>query len=406
MSRPYSPKTFLRKVPNKLLKAYFSRHGGLPDVDFDKLAENNMGPVFDAMSKLTAQIMTRIEGDFHQVNELACLPGTRAILEEAAMRPVLHKRGAKTPQDGGDASAVDWPSLFAGMKNDYERAFWTFMNQLDVFHVASDLLEMDRIGSWQKWPVGKGLAPAVEEKIQPFTDGICEFYRPQGRGHRCHVENYLRQIPERHCYFVYPADYPSTEPGYDEAGSFGEQPRRPAIEMIFVYRPEMGMLETSARGRGDEVEALLDIFCRTILGLPRLPPKPGEPTYDLSGLKNREFTLDTEPQDAIESVCIKRMKLELSGGGRQITLDITSKNAKPAMIYDLLDLALNKEKVPLETLLLTHVKCQFIFKARDGKREKRLTFEITHPDRCTLGDDDPYDQVAMKHLKLWKIAHG
>ncbi len=406
MSRPYSPRTFLRKVPNRLLKDYFALHGGLPGVDFDKLAENDMGPVFDGILTLTPKTQTRIESDFHEINKLACLAGTRAILEEAAMTPVLQGIGAKSSQGRGEATKVDWPKQFSTMKNDYERAFWTFLNHRDVFQVANDLMEMDRIGSWRKWPVGKGLTPAVEEKIQPFTDGICEFYRPQGRGHRCHVENYLRQTPDRHCYFVYPADYPSTEPGYSETGEFGEQDRRPAIEMIFVYRPETGMLETSAGGKGDEVEALLDIFCRTILGLPRLPQKPAEPTYDLSGLKNRDFPLDTEPQDAIESVCVKRMKLELPGGSRRVTLDITSRNTKPAMIYDLMDLALNKEKVPLETLLLTHVKFQFIFKARDGKREKRLTFEITHPDRCTLEDDDPYDQVAMKYLKLWKIARG
>jgi hypothetical protein len=394
----------LGKVPNKLLKEYFARHGGLPEVDFDKLAENDMEPVFVAMQKLAPETQTQIEAVFPEINELACQAGIRAILEEAAIRPFLHQIGAKATQDDAGAGKVDWASQFAGMKNHYERAFWTFLNDKGVFDVASDLMEMDRVGSWQKWPVGKGLTPAVDEEVQPFTEEIRGFFRPQGRGRRCHVDNYLRQNPERHCYFVYPADYPSTEPGYSKAGEFGEQDRRPAIEMIFVYRPETGMLETSASGKGEDVEALLDIFCRTILGLSKLPPRPGEPAFDLSGLKKRDFPHPTEPQDAIELVCVKRLRLDLPGsGGRRIILEASASKAKPGAVYDLLDIALNKETIPVDTLFLSQVKFQFVFAARDGKREKRLTFEVSHPNRCTL-KDDPYDQIAKKYLKLWKIA--
>jgi hypothetical protein len=404
MGRQYSPKTFLRKVPNKLLNVYFSRYGGLPEVEFDKLAENHMEPVFEAILKLPPKTQTRIEANFHQINELAFPIGTRAILEEAAMGLILEKIGAKATEGDSSTDKAKWPGLFAVMKNDYERAFWTFLDDLRVFEVASDLIEMDRIGSWKKWPVGKVLTPAVKESIQPFTDEICEFFRPQGRGQHCHVENYLRQTPERHCYFVYPADYPSTEPGYDEAGAFGEQQRRPAIEMIFVYRPETGMLETSASGKREDVEALLDIFCRTILGLPKLPPRPSEPAFDLMGLKKRDFPHATEVQDAINLVCIKKLRLDLPGmGGRRIILEASASKTKPDAVYDLLDVALNKERVPVDTLFLSQVKFQFVFAPRGGKREKKLTFEVSHPDRCTL-KDDPHDQIAKKYLKLWKIA--
>jgi hypothetical protein len=174
--------------------------------------------------------------------------------------------------------------------------------------------------------------------------------------------------------------------------------------MIFVYRPETGMLETSAGGKREDVEALLDIFCRLILGLPKLPPRPSKPAFDLSGLKSRDFQHPTEPQDAIESVYIKRLKFDLqSTGGRRIILEASASKAKPNAVYDLLDTALNKEKVSVDTLFLSQVKFQFVFAARDGKREKKLTFEVSHPDRCTL-KDDPYDQIAKKYLKLWKIA--
>ena len=121
-------------------------------------------------------------------------------------------------------------------------------------------------------------------------------------------------------------------------------------------------------------------------------------------MKSRDFQHPTEPQDAIDSVYIKRLRLDLPGsGGRRIILEAGVSKAKPDAVYDLLDVALNKEKVSLDTLFLSQVKFQFVFAARNATREKRLTFEVSHPDRCTL-KDDPYDQIAKKYLTLWKIA--
>lgn len=128
-----------------------------------------------------------------------------------------------------------------------------------------------------------------------------------------------------------------------------------------------------------------------------------EPAFDLAGLKRRDFPHPTDPEDAIDLVCIKRMRLDPPGIGRRIILEAGASRTKPNAVYDLLDAALNRENLPLESLFLSQVKFQFIFAARDGKREKKLTFEVSHPDRCTL-KDDPHDQIAKKYLKLWKIA--
>lgn len=300
MWRNYSPKTFLRQTPNKVLKEYFARRNVLADVDFDSLKETEIEPIAQALDELPEKERTEIEADFRQVNEMACSLGVRVLVEEAESS--FHN--------------LDLSETFEQMKNHYERAFWVFLNQRIVFEIASELAYMERVSSWRRRYVGEGLTPAVEEKdLENLAKSLSDFYKKQGRGHHCKIDNYLRQRPERHCYFAYPEDYATTDIGYDEGGEFLHWPRKPAFEVIFVYRPESGSLEVSAKGGKDEIEKLQEIFCQTILGLDRLPDEKGKP-YDLSKLKDKDFAFRRDPEDGIEKVTIKSLRLDLPGGGQ------------------------------------------------------------------------------------------
>jgi len=332
MSRNYSPKTFLRKTPNALLKEYFGRKKLLTDIDFDSLGDTEIELIAEALDELPEQQKTEIGADFRQVNEMACEMGVRVLVEEAAYP--YHN--------------IDLTTTFEGMKNHYERAFWVFLNHPVVFEIASELVYMDRVGSWKRRYVGEGLAPAVEkEDLENLAKALSEFYKKQGRGHHCKIDNYRREQPERHCYFAYPEDYATTDMGYDEKGQFIHWPKRPAFEVIFAYRPESGFLEVSAKGKSDEIEALQEIFCQTILGLKGLPDEKGK-HYDLSKLKDKNFRFVTDPQDGIEGVLIKMLRFDLSGfGNRRITFEASSKGEEQP-VHTLIEQALNKAKVPLD----------------------------------------------------------
>ena len=387
MSRTYSPKTFLRLAPNALLKAYFAKKDLLGEIEFDKLGETNVDPIMQAINGLLPGRQTKVEADFRAVNEMACAAGTRAILEEGT----FHKK--------------DWSKAFEAMKNHYERAFWTFLHERDIFEVAGYFTEMDSLGSWRRRFAGRNLKPAVERSdLEALEKEVSAHYAKEGRGHHCHVDNYLRQIPERHCYFVYPEDYGTTDMEFDEKGEFKERSRKPAFEIIFVYRPEEGHLEASASGKKEQVEALMEVFGKTILGLPRLPDEEKEPEYNLSGLKNRDFEFRFAVTDGIEAVTVRQLRLDLPGDkGRRIILQASASPQKPKALYDLLDTALNKENLPLDSLTVSQAKLRIAFKAQPGQRAKTLTFEVSLPDRCTL-KDDPHDQVAKKCLRLSKLT--
>jgi len=384
MSRNYSPRTFLRHTPNHMLKEYFSRKDLLKDIDFDTLGETEIDPVFEAMDKLSGKQRDNIEAEFRRINEMAYEDGVLVLIEEA--RSPVHN--------------VDLLPTLEPMKNHYEKAFWVFLNYPMIFEVACDLAYMDRLGSWSNRKVGAGLVPATEEKDKRnLADSVSEFYKKQGRGHRCHVDNYLRQQPERHCYFVYPEDYATTELGFDDENKFCHRLRKPAFEVIFVYPPESGILEVSAKGGKKVVEPLQEILCKTILrldGLPNLEKRH----FDLSKLKDKNFQFVPDPQDGIEKVTIKLLRLDLPGlGNRRITLEASSSDGGQP-IHSLIEKALNKANLSLDKLTVTKAKLHFKFAPKDGKKGKTLMFEISVPDRCTL-KDDPLDQVAKKYIEQW-----
>jgi hypothetical protein len=389
MSRNYSQKTFLRQTPNHILKEYLSRKDLLKDIDFDILRETEIDPIAMALDELPDQQRNGIEADFRQINGLACEKGVLVLIEEA----------------GYDYHEIDILPIFAPMKNHYEKAFWVFLNHRTVFDISCDLAYMDSLGSWSSRKVGTGLVPAVEaQDKQLLADEVSEFYRKQGRGQRCHVDNYLRQHPERHCYFVYPEDYATTELSFNDEGAFYHRIRKPAFEVVFVYRPESGILEVSAKGGRKVIEALQEIFCNSILGLDGLP-KLDKRHFDLSKFSDKALKFVTEAADGIDKVTLRMLRLDLPGiNNRRITLEASpSQDEQP--IYTLIEQALNKANIPLDTAFVAKARLQFLFYPRDGKRGKTLTFEISTPDRCTL-KDDPLDQIAKKYIEKWGLVSG
>jgi hypothetical protein len=387
MPRQYSPRTFLRKTPNTLLKQYFAGQGALGNIDFDKLGETEVEPIMAAMEALPMRQGMLIEEEFRQVYDLSCELGTRVLLEEAE----FHGLGLA--------------DMLGPMDSHYERALWMFLNHRNVFDVAGDLAGMDRVGSWRRREVGEGLNPAIDKKdLGNLAAGLIEFYKTQGRGYHCHIDNYLRRNPERHCYFAYPEDYATNDMELNENAEFVRRPRKPAFEVIFVYRPESGMLETNARGNKKEVDKLLGIFCRTILGLDGLPDREGA-RYELSPLKNRDVDLHTDPKDGIDGVSVRMLRFDVPGiGNRRITFETSSSNDGKA-IYKLIDAALAKQNLSLENLIVAKAKLQLKFAGEDGKKGKSLTFEMSIPNRCSLKDDPP-DQTAKEYIEKWGLVVG
>ncbi len=386
MSRNYAPRTFIQKTPNLLLKQFFEQKHYEVGIDWSKLQETDTEQVYSALQKLPENIRFRTENIFRQVNEMACAAGIRNLLEEG--ESFFHQ--------------LKLADSFESMKNHHEIAFWMYLNHYDVFCIAESLYRMDSVGSWKQCAVYQGLTPKVEpEEIDKFADEIIEFYKKQGRGRHCEIHNYKRENPERHCYFAYPEDYAKTELEYNDDGKLDNRNIKPAFEVIFVYRPESGILETNAKGKAADVKKLQESFCKTILTLVSMPDANSK-EIKLEKLKDR-FAFPVNPQDGIKHVQLMMLQLELPGGKRRRMMfeDGSFESGQP--IYDLIDKALDQENIPLSQVKAVKAKIKFEFEGVNGRKGKTVTFEISTPDRCTL-KDDPLHQKAKKYLEEWGLV--
>jgi len=391
MARQYSPRTFVRRVPNMLLQQYFRDCQIAIDIDWDSLGETDDEPIIGAIDPLPAEQAREIDGDFSQVYEMASARGVAAIVEEATLWN------------------QDWSERFAEMGNDYERAMWTFLNEPRRFAAAGAFHEMDRVSfSWHRF-VGHRLEVQTDEEAREvFGAALSAYYRRQGRGRHCHVDVYRRTEPERYCFFAYPEDAARSDLGYDDQGRFQRRSRQSAFEVIFVYRPEEGIVDLYARGDKTQKEALAEIFCVNILGLTGLPDESGREPFNLAVLKDSAFAFRTDPEDRVQSVDVRLIRLDLpfepeKGAGRRIMFEAKSTPGAPKAIYELIRDVIAPYRLAMNEIRIGRAKICFTFRPIDNDRPKTLTFEVSYPDRCTL-KDDAHDQIARKYLRRWGIA--
>ncbi len=391
MAHQYSPKKFIRQISKALLRQYFQQRGVLQDLPWADVKEGDVDPIVDAIEALPAKVRDAIEGDFTLVTEMATDGGSVLIRDDAEFW--------KKP----------WAARLDEMRNGFERAFLALLEDRELLETAAECGEMDRFADSRWWRrfVGKRLEAADDEKaIGRLEAGIRGVFKKQGRGRQCHIERCERRKPERFCYFAFPENFPKTDLGYDDNNRFGRQTRRTAMEIIFVYRPEEGMLEMVAGGDKRHKEALAEVFCTTILGLKALPAANQKPPYDLSVLKRRDFAFTTDPKDNIERVEVRQLRFDLPGSGnRRLVASARPTPDNLDALHDLLDEAINQTRFPLSALQLSQAKLSMRFRGQNGRRGKVLTFEVTYPDRCNLKDNG-HDAIAKKYLLEWEIARA
>jgi len=385
MPTQYSPKQFLRQVPNALLRTFFERRGELADVNWDELEEMDADPIFEAWQALPEGSRNDVERWFRSIADLASTEGLQTLIEE------------------GQFHEVDLMAALGSLKGLHEKAFWVYLNYEKVFTSAGRLNRADHLNG-RYWK--RRLLPAKKPDISHPTrellaDAISRFYREQqGRGEHCTVEVYLRR-EKIHYFFAYPADYADTVIVYNERGSFQRQLQKGAFEVIFAYNEGSGALDLFVQGDKKVRREMETLFSRLILKEELRAEDPTANPFELNGLRSPDFDFPTDPADGIQDVRVKSLRLSLVGPGfGRITFESDART-KRGDIHELMDKALNHQRLAAETLNVTQVTMQVTF-ARDG-RPKTITFQISYPDGCNL-KDRPEHLKIKEYLKRWGIA--
>lgn len=393
MGTNYSPNHFVRQTPNTLLEEYFKKQDIVPEVEIEaddgpktviisELEETQVEPILKLIESQSSEKQALLERDFRDITERACKAGIRCLIEES--------RWAEHGLDIADD--------LEQMGNHYERAMWVFLNHPKVFGNSGSFQRMDGM-TFKKAFAYKGLNPKqFEDEMEEFKEKMIAHYKEEGRGKHCIVEVLKRSDPERYCYFVYLEDYGDILNEF-EGDEFKRRAIKPAFEVIFVYHPESGRIETNAGGKKDDIKKLQEAFCQGVLKMEGLPDS-NSTMYDLEKLKSRFNFMPRDPQDNIASVKLKYIDLQV-GYKRKISF---TDNGRDSDIYSLIEDGLNKENIPLDAVTVSKVRIQIIFrKMPQDRRTPSVAFDIGMPDRCTL-KDSPLHQIAQKYVEKWGLV--
>jgi len=371
MTDQYSPKHFMRKVPNPLLIQYFEAKGAELAVDWETIeGKKGVESLFEAFAELPDEaLQSTIDVDFQNINALASEGGIHALVNEALFEE--------------NESFVEGIAKVDGF---HAKAMWAFLHEPDYWRAASSLLHAENVtqGNWRKLTGLPDVPPHVEEED---TDQLAKeishyFYKKEAKGRRCKVEVYRHVESGKEYFFAYPEDY----------GQLGVEwvkdqlkPRamHPAFEIIFVYSQTEHFLDIYAPKNYDAVEELRAIFARCILKLNTLPDGTiDKQTYDLSPLTDPNFDFKFDPQQSgIEDIVVTSLRLSLKHGkGKRITLQADTKQNSMA-VYDLL-----KELKP-PPYFITQVVLKVIYEKTPGKRAHTKPVRITYPNNCNLNHD-------------------
>ena len=397
MGTDYSPSKFIRLTPNSLLEKYLQSKGIIPKVEIEvkaadgesqkksvnisELEEDQFEPIIALIESQDQEKQAEIEKDFRDINERACRAGIVCLIEESKW----------------EGHELDIADDIEQMSNHYERAMWVFLNHPKVFKNSGHFQRMDGI-TFKKAFAWKGLNPKqLDSELENFKQKMIEHYKKEGRGKHCIIEVLRRSFPDRYCYFVYLEDYGDILNEF-EGDEFKRRAIKPAFEVIFVYHPESGRIETNAKAKRDRIKQLHEAFCQGVLNMEKLPDKNCR-MYNLEKLKTRFNFMPRDPQDNIASVKLKYIELEV-GSKRRIGY---TDNGKRSDIYNLINDALNQQNIPLDSVTVTKVKIQIVFKKMaDERRAKTVTFDIGTPDWCNLKDSLTH-RIAQKYVERWGL---
>ena len=203
-------------------------------------------------------------------------------------------------------------------------------------------------------------------------------------------------------FFAYPADYADTVIIYDDVGDLQRQLQQAAFEVIFAYNESSGTLDLFVQGDKNLRRDIEEIFARVILK-EKLPTEIAErQPYELDGLRSRDFDFPTDPEDAIQEVRVKALRLSVRGPGfGRITFESDARR-KRGDIYDLMEKSLNHVRMDAEAINVTRVVLDVTYVA--GGKPKTENFYIACPDTCSL-KDTPEHLKLKEYLQRWGIAN-
>ncbi len=387
MSRNFSFKTFFRSVSSNLLRQYFARHHLLADFDWSLDSDVMADALYAQIEKLSDSHAAIIEQDFVTMADLADEESVLSLMEVA--RSLFE-----------DADPIiDAMVQQSGFLN---QVFWMSLKHPTVYEWAIRMERMEGMTFKEDCLVGKSLPCSTDEEATvKLKNHIQKFFKRQRRGRNCQIDVYVRHNPTRYCFFAYPEDYPKRDLTY-KSSRLVPDVRRPVMEIVFIYEPENGNLKIHA-SKMRKVEVLQEAFCKAILKLPGIPDSSTR-VYDLSKLLKPSFRFVTAPEDQVDEVSLRMLKVAIDKNrNRKITCEGEPHDGGAELVQGMMSQAITACGTINGVVEVLSAKITMKFKAVDGGRKKSVTFILTVPSGSTL-EDKPHHHIARKYLEKWGLV--
>lgn len=393
--------SFFRKTPLVRLQDYFTQipFPSLPAIDWSKPETEVIEPLIKAVDAMGDAERQRVVLDAARVAALATEAG------QTALRSVVRDRAGFDELEGFN-----------------NRSLWVFLRDNPRFCMAEEVLYNDerrRGRSWSGFEVEKGCAIRTDPvSVADFTAAIRErFDTPHA-----HVDIFDRHrvlLDDLECDLVQIAIYREGAAedvlGFDDGSKIARRVVRPVFEAAMTYEPATGVVEVVAGSRKDRVD-LTRLMAKHLLGIDFEERYVPLREYDLSILL-KPYSFPTDPEDGIESVTVRELRL-LESGEPGERIDLLSPKDARRTIWDMARhrIGLGADEggatafpsvfsgdVPDWTITRAVINVRFR-PAAGGGRGKSLTLTVTMPHGCDLKDMTPHERlIGEKYLRRWNI---
>lgn len=385
MTRHFSIPTMLRMTPNHLLRALFDQlEAPLLAFDWERCKERQIEPMLLAISWLPQESQARVELAFSQVFELATDSGWNALVATAR-----------------ELGETEFCGQFSDQLSPYARATLAWLRFPEIFAQASRAHRVEQCTRWHKRTGLPLLRPRIDSaSLSELGAALSEcLRREEGRGRHCTVE-YVCRDDGTDVFIARPDDFAKAWLQHDQAGSLQSQHGQPTFDIVFAYHPERGTLELSGKVATRLKPKLENIFGQIILGADLATNTIHRP-FDLNRLKDRYFSLETDPLDELNAEIVRLRFWERNYGLIQLEPRVMG-----ADLYGMIEDCLNHEVVNWDDVEIQQTTFRFEFASSARRKAGTLSFDVAAPAHCNIRSRRP-DLLTLTHkyLRRWRIAN-
>ena len=204
---------------------------------------------------------------------------------------------------------------------------------------------------------------------------------------------------------MYLDDYPDIHVGFAADERLERRPHLPTFEVVFQFAAPPGTLSVYSNKLRQPVRvALLELFCRHVLGVEPLPELVRRPAFHLNHLIHRDSVRAVDPALGLTGARLRRLRVSVPGTGEWVTLEAAPEGAWDDL-HRMLDRHFPVAEFPRDELTVSGCGITLGF-LRDCQ-PRTLTFDVTRRGTTDLASkSDDLQELGEGLLRSWGVAGG